>query len=297
MSVLIAYLALTIRIFLLGFERIFLKLLGKNKAENQSLAITAVFFAFGTLGLFPFTILSLKFSLLLIFPLISSIFYSFAFWMYTASLQTGEVSLVTPLYNFNLVFLLVFSTLFLQEPLTILKVAGVIFIFIGLSYLQKGTSFQDSLKNVFKDKAAQLMVGASLLMAIGRIIDGYALDLPDRYEPLVYSFFIYLLITVVLLVIITVKKQIIQPITIIKDQPALSVVVGLINAGSYLFLLVAFTFLDVSVAEPIGALNVFVAMILARYIFQEEIKQRLFAASLIILGVFFLFLPSLTIPN
>ena len=43
---------------------------------------------------------------MIIFPLISSIFYSFAFWMYTASLKEGEVSLVTPLYNFNLIFLL-----------------------------------------------------------------------------------------------------------------------------------------------------------------------------------------------
>jgi transporter family protein len=296
-SILIAYLALTLRIVLLGFERIFLKLLGTDQTEDQSLSITTVFFAFGTLGLFPFTIPTLKFSLQLIFPLISSIFYSFAFWMYTASLQTGEVSLVTPLYNFNLVFLLVFSTLFLQEPLTILKVAGVILIFIGMSFLQKGTTFQDSLKNVFKDKAAQLMVGASLLMSIGRIIDGYALDLSDVFEPLVYSFFVYLLITIVLLGIIAVKKELRKPVTIIRDQPALSVVAGVTNAGGYLFLLVAFTVLDVSIAEPIGALNVFVAMFLARYFFQEDIKQRLIAAGLIILGVFFLFLPTLTIPN
>jgi len=136
------------------------------------------------------------------------------------------------------------------------------------------------------------MVGASLLMSIGRIIDGYALDLPDTFEPLVYSFFIYFLITTILSLIIAVKKKIRQPIKIIRDQPALSVVAGLTNAGSYLFLLIAFTYLDVSIAEPIGALNVFVAMILARYIFQEEIKQRLIAAGLIILGVFFLFFPS-----
>ncbi len=297
MSILIAYVALSIRIVLLGFERIFLKLLGQNQTKDQSLSIAAVFFGFGTLGLFPFALPVLDFSILLIFPIISSLFYSFAFWMYTASLQRGEVSLVTPLYNFNLVFLLIFSTLFLQESLHLLKLVGVVLIFIGLSYLQKGTSFQDSLKNVFKDKAAQLMVGASLLIAVGRIIDGYALSLPDSFEPIVYSFFIYFLITCALLFILIVKKDLRQPIIIIKEHPSLSVVSGLTNAGTYLSLLVAFMFLDVSVAEPIGALNVFIAMILARYFFQEDIKQRLVAAGLIILGVFFLFLPSLTFPT
>ena len=295
MSVFIAYAAMGVRIILLGFERIFLKLLGKNQTKDQSLAITTVFFGFGTLGLLPFAIPTLEISSFLIYPIISSMFYSIAFWMYTASLQTGEVSLVTPLYNFNLIFILVFSTLFLQEPFTILKLTGVIAIFIGLSYLQRGISFQDSLKSLFKDKAAQLMVGASLLIAIGRIIDGYALDLANSLDEIVYSFLIYFLITVALLIMLTIKRDIKQPINIIKEQPTLSVVSGLTNAGTYLFLLIAYDFLDVSIAEPIGALNVFIAMILARYIFQEDIKQRLIAAGLIVLGVFFLLIPPITI--
>ncbi|PWI48200.1 hypothetical protein CEE45_07785 [Candidatus Heimdallarchaeota archaeon B3_Heim] len=284
-------LALVVRIILLGFERIFLKLLGKDSIEDKSLAITTVFFGFGAVSLFPFAIMHIKISEMIIFPIMSSIFYSFAFWMYTASLKEGDISLVTPLYNFNLIFLLLFSTILLGEEITLMKLIGVVSIFIGLSYLQKGSSFKNSLKQVFTNTSAQLMVSASLLMAIGRIIDGFAAT--DNFTPEVYAFLIYLLITIILFTILIFKGQVIEPYHVIKTNPSISVVSGLTNAYSYLVLIVAFNYLDVSIVEPIGALNIFFAMVLARILFKEDIRQRLFAASLIVLGVFFLFLPTL----
>lgn len=291
MSTGILTLALVVRIILLGFERIFLKLLGKDSIEDKSLAITAVFFGFGAVSLFPFAIMHIKVSEMIIFPMISSIFYSFAFWMYTASLKEGDISLVTPLYNFNLIFLLLFSTILLGEEITFTKLFGVVSIFIGLSYLQKGSSFKNSLKQVFTNTSAQLMISASLLMAIGRIVDGFAAT--DNFTPEVYAFLIYLLITIILFTILIFKGQMIEPYYVIKTNPSISVVSGITNAYSYLALIVAFNYLDVSIVEPIGALNIFFAMILARILFKEDIRQRLFAASLIVLGVFFLFLPTL----
>jgi transporter family protein len=282
---------LAVRITLLGFERIFLKLLGKDSIEDKSLAITTVFFGFGALSLLPFAILHIRITEMLIFPIVSSIFYSFAFWMYTASLKEGDISLVTPLYNFNLIFLLLFSTLFLGEEITQMKIIGVGSIFFGLFFLQKGSSFQDSLKQVITDKPAQLMISASLLMAIGRIIDSFAST--DYFKDEVYSFLIYIFITFILFGILIFKGQTRDPILVIKRNPVISIVSGLTNAFSYLCLIISFNYLDVSLVEPISALNVFLAMILARIIFKEDIKQRLIAASLIVLGVFFLFIPNL----
>lgn len=289
--------------------------MGTDETKDESLSITVVFFAFGTLGLLPFALTDLSFSYYLIFPIISSIFYSFAFWMYTSSLQRGEISLVTPLYNFNLVFLLIFSTIFLDEPLiyperfqlteqlnllslvlalvlTFSKILGVLLIFFGLSYLQKGSSIQESLKNVFNDRPAQLMIGASLLLAIGRIIDGFIIV--KQFEPVVYAFYIYLLITIILLILLLFSgKKVREPIDIFQENRKLSMIAGFTNAGTYLSLMIAFTVIDVSIAEPMGTLNIFIAMFLAQIVFKEKIKQRLIAASLIILGVFLLFLPSI----
>lgn len=289
MSNAILIFVLVVRIVLLGFERVFLKLLGKDSIEDKSLAITTVFFGFGALSLLPFAIMHIEISEMIIFPIISSIFYSFAFWMYTASLKEGDISLVTPLYNFNLIFLLLFSTLFLGEEITLMKIIGVGSIFAGLSFLQKGSSFQNSLKQVLTDKSAQLMILASLLMAIGRIIDGFASS--DYFKDEVYAFLIYFLITFILFGILVFKRQASDPYYVIKINPVISIVSGLTNAFSYLALIISFNFLDVSLVEPISALNVFLAMLLARILFKEDIKQRLIAASLIVLGVFFLFIP------
>jgi transporter family protein len=288
-SITILVVVLAVRIILLGFERIFLKLLGMDSTEDRSLAITAVFFGFGALSLLPFAILQIIISEMYIFPIISSIFYSFAFWMYTASLKEGDISLVTPLYNFNLIFLLFFSLLFLGEEITILKIMGVTSIFIGLSFLNKGSSFQNSIKQVLTDKSAQLMISASLLMAIGRIIDGFVST--DNFTAEVYAFLIYFFITIILFCILAFKGQTGDPYQVIKENPSISIISGIANAFSYLALIISIKFLDVSLVEPIGALNIFVAMILARILFQEDITQRLFAGTLIVLGVFLILAP------
>ncbi|MHA1994738.1 MAG: EamA family transporter [Candidatus Hodarchaeales archaeon] len=289
MSTAILAIALSIRIILLGFERIFLKLLGMDSTEDKSLAITTIFFGFGTLSLVPFAITRIEITRMMIFPVISSIFYSFAFWMYTASLKKGDVSLVTPLYNFNLIFLLIFSTLFLGEEITFLKIMGVFSIFLGLSYLNKGSSFQNSIKQVLTDKSAQLMIGASLLMAIGRILDGFASV--DYFPSEVYAFLIYLFITIILFSMLAFRGQTDDLNYVLKTNPIISIVSGVTNAFSYLTLIISINYLDVSLVEPIGALNIFLAMILARILFQEDITQRLIAATLIVLGVFFILIP------
>ena len=133
------------------------------------------------------------------------------------------------------------------------------------------------------------MISASLLMAIGRIIDGFASS--DYFKDEVYAFLIYSFVTFILLAFSIFKGQTSDLYYVIKMNPAISILSGLINAFSYLALIISFNYLDVSLVEPISALNVFLAMILARILFKEEIKQRLIAASLIVLGVFFIFIP------
>ena len=280
---------LVARIVLLGFERIFLKLLGKDSIEDKSLAITTVFFGFGAFTLMPFAIMDIRITELLIIPLFASVFYSFAFWMYTASLKEGDVSLVSPLYNFNLIFLLLFATFFLGEEITLMKIIGVGSIFFGLSFLHRSSSFQNSLKQVLNDKSAQLMIGASLVMAIGRIVDNFAST--EYFKDEVYAFLIYLFITLILFGILIFKGKIRDPCYVIKANPIISIVSGFTNALSYLALIISFNYIDVSLVEPISSINVFLAMIIARILFKEDIRQRLIAATFVVLGVFLLFLP------
>ncbi len=287
----IAYFFLLIRILLLGFERILLKLMGQKSDADVPIASTIVFFGIGALALFPFAIINPDISnTSIVFALVSSIFYSAAFWLYTASIQRGEVSLVTPLYNFNILFLFIFSVFFLTESVDAFKILGILLIFFGLSFLQESTSIINSLERTLKDKACQMMIISSLLAAIGRILDGFAINFST---PTTYSFLIYFFITFHLSSVLIIKRRFSLTFEIIRTKPKISFSAGLVNAFSYLALLIAFTVIDVSIAEPVSSLNVFIVLIFAKIIFHEEVKQRTIAASIIILGVFLLFLPTI----
>lgn len=84
------YLTSLSRIVLLGYEKIIIK-----KPINYS-------FAF--------------------YSSISSFIYSFAFVLYVKSLSIANASLVGPLYNFNVFFLLILTFIFLGEKITYLKI-------------------------------------------------------------------------------------------------------------------------------------------------------------------------------
>ena len=284
----IAIIALSIRIILLGLERLYLKMMGKDTREDQSVTVTVVFFGFGAIVLFPLAIFPLLSSVEgIINAAMSSLFYSVGFVFYSASLRTGDISLVSPLYNFNLVFILFFSVIFLGETFTLFKILGLIMMFFGLSYLERGNNIVTSLKNVFSNKSCQHMIIASLFISCGRIIDGFTVQ---SANPLTYSFFIYLFVTLYLLTVLSLGRRHKEVIELVKVNPKLSLASGAVNGLSYLALLIAFTAIEVSIADPASALNIFIAMFLAAKFLDEEIKQRLFAAILIVIGVILLFI-------
>lgn len=284
----IGYIFLAIRIVLLGIERILLKIIGSKGEKDQSIAVTTLFFGFGALFLFPLYFLDIEISIIpLIFSFISSLIYSIGFVLYSSSLRREDVSLVTPLYNFNLIFLFIFSAIFLEEKVTLLKITGILLIFLGISYLEEGSNFFDSFKLVISNFACQLMIISSLLIAVGRIIDG---SLIKTVTPLTYSFYIYFFITIDLIIVLLVRKELLGLREVFNSSKKVSIASGFVNGFSYLALLSAMTYLEVSIVEPVSALNIFFAVILAYWIFNEDIKKRWFAVFLTVVGAILLLL-------
>jgi transporter family protein len=272
-------LALVARIILLGFERIIVKKMGRN---NGSIEVTILFFGFGTLCLLPFLVgMELPGPGYLIYPLISSLIYSVTFVLYVRALSLGDVSLVTPVSSFNVLFLFILSVIFLGEHFSLVKLTGILMIFYGSSFLKPGSNPLVSLKEIFQDKSCLYMLLSTLLLAVGRIIDKAA---SSKVSAILYSFTIYTLITFFLLTYLLIRGNIKNLKVVFKKHPYISVLSGSINAFSYLFLLVALKEIEVSVAEPLTLLSTLLAVILGRIFFQEVIKQRLIAAVIIILG-------------
>lgn len=278
---LFAYSALVGRILLLGTERILVKKLG---TKVDSVAATFLFFFIGALFLLPFSLTSLSQLSHLHYIAASSLFYTAAFVLYVKSLSEGEASLVTPLYNASIFFILVLAVLFLGEKFTLLKLGGIVLLVYGASFLKKGQSVVHSLQALLTDSACRNMIFASLLMAVGRLIDRAAFSSTPAPSALAYAFAVYSLMSVLMFLILIYRKGIEGMVELVKQRPGLSIASGFTNAFTYLFLLYALTSIEVSVAEPLSMLGVLVTLFLSSMFLGEKIRERLLGAVVMIVG-------------
>ena len=279
-----AYLALAGRILLLGYERIIVKQLGEN---SDSVSAAFIFFSIATVFLAPIIFFfdfptDWKF---LWCVLLASAIYSNTFVLYVRSLSIGEVSVVGPLYNFNVFFLIILTGIFLDEKITWIKVLGIILLFYGTSYLNKQKNPFKSVKLLFQNRASQLMILCSLLMAFGRTIDGFAVQ---SVSPVFYSFSIYLGISIFLFVYILFRKKWKLTVGLLRAKPIPSTIAAAINAYSYLFLIIAFTKIAVSLAATEFMRSMIITGMLAHFIFGEKIRDRIIAVVIMIVGAWLL---------
>lgn len=282
-SLAIAYCALAVRILLLGCERIIVKKLG----ERSSAGATFLFFSTATIFLLPllfFVEMPADLGFMKGVTAASAI-YTAAFILYVAALAQGEVSLVGPLYNFNVFFLLILSVVFLGEKFTLAKLAGLSIIVYGASYLNRQAAFFRSLRVLFFDRPCRMMMACSLFLAIGRTIDG---AFSRNVDTVVYAIAIYVVMSVMLFFYLLARGAFSETAALFREKPGLTFLAGFVNAFSYLFLLAAFRAIDVSVAEPASMLSMVVTVVLARFFFGEKIRDRLVGVTIMIAGAWLL---------
>jgi transporter family protein len=279
--VLFAYVALAGRIVMLGFERIVVKKLGTGANPKAALML---FVGLAALFLLPFAVNTVYGGHIdwafIKYVAASSLIYALAFLLYIRALSEGEASLVAPLSNFNILFLLVLSILFLSESFSFVKGAGLLVLLYGATFLNRQRNMYLSLKALLADKPCQMMMASSFLVAIGRIIDkGGAAST----SPVLYSFFLYFFVALYLGLLMFLRKNLKEVFVLFKDRPWISLASGFINAYAYLCLLISFKSIEVSIAEPLSMLSMVVTVMLSSIILKEDIRYRL-------KGVFFMFI-------
>jgi transporter family protein len=274
--------AMTGRILLLGYERIVFKQASKDHDTLIStfwLFFLAAVFQIPLLFFYSWTIGNILSAAL------SAAIYTITFSLYVYALSHYEVSLVTPFYNFNVFFLLLLSVLFLQEPFTWWKLGGIVLLFYGTTFLERDHNLWSSIKAVYRNRGCQLMILSSLLMAVGRINDRRMIE---TTHPAVYSFALYFMMGVYLIVIIAIQGKLKPLWHTFRESPKPYLLGGATNAYSYLFMLLAFTEMDVSVAEPLSMLSVLLTMVLSAWILKERVQHRLIGGFFMVLGAILL---------
>ncbi|MGM0607215.1 MAG: EamA family transporter [Candidatus Muiribacteriota bacterium] len=278
-----AYIALILRIILLGYERVAIKMLGsaKNgKAADFMLFFTAILFF---LPVLPFGEFPANFWQAFRLILIPAMVYSLSYTVYVRSLTIGEISLVGPLYNFNVFFLLALSVIFLGESFTLIKLAGILLMFGGASFLKRKGSILNSLKHLFSDKSCQLMILFSLLLAIGRTLDA---RLSAQIDTIYYAFILYMQMTFFLFLINLLGGSQKKIVGLFKERPYLSLIMGAVNAYAYVLMLIAIKQIELSVAEPATMFSLVIAMIIAWVVFGEKIGYRIIGVLIMIFGAY-----------
>lgn len=283
----LSYLSLLGRIILIGFERVIIKELTDRK---NNLSVTFIFFFLSLPFLLPFIFFYEKPENFIFLKnvFISSIIYTNSFILYVKSISLEDVSLVAPLYNFNVFFLVILTSVFLNEKVTFIKILGLSLLVYGSSFLTRRENILESFKALFKNKGAKYMVLSSLLIAIGRTIDGSSAKM--GVSSIFYSFFLYLFITVILFFILLFSRKFYEVGILLKNKLLFSSLAGLTNAYSYLLLLIAFRNIDISIAEPSTMLGTIITIIISKYFFKENIKYRLIGTIIMIIGAYLIFL-------
>lgn len=282
-----SYLAITGRILLLAFERIIVRWLGDISGDRyKNTAATILFFGIGALFLAPFFIRSVPNSYSFIpYCYLASTVYSMGFVLYVLSLATGETSLVTPINSLNLFFLLVLAVIFLGESLGLVKIAGIVFMFSGISILKNISHPLQSIKYIFYDTPCRMMFASAFLISIGRVIDK---SFTATVSPVVYSFFIYVFITMNLLIYLMLRKKIAAVKEVFVEKPLISISSGFVNAYSYLLLLYAMQRIELSIAEPLTQSSLLITLAFSAVFFKEGVREKLPGALLVVIGSYLL---------
>ena len=246
----LASLALGGRVLLLGFERIFVKRTGQDR---DALASSSVFFLATGLLAVPLVLWrGWRWSPDVAWAFATGAVYSVAFTLYVYSLSRGEASLVTPLYNLNVFFLLVLAFLVLGEPITWLKVAGLAVLVLGAGLLEPGGRLFVNYRHL-ASRPALAMLGTSMLIAVGRAIDGRAVR--AEADPVTYAAVMNWVVAGYITLAALARGRGRDIAALVRERPAPALAAGFCNFYSYALLLVAFLTFDVSVAEPASMLG------------------------------------------
>jgi len=283
----LAAISLGVRITLLGAERIFLKKLERY----DSIIIAGLFFLIAAIFLTPvFLVIShLDFQLLFWesrLALVSSFFYAFGFFFYVSAISLEDTSLIAPLYNSSLFWIMLLGAIFLDETVTIFRIFGGLLIFLGV-FLLYGGSLREKIEAIKSSTGSIYMIIGSIFLAVGRTIDTSASRASD---PRFYAFAINLYVGIYLLISGVLLGRSSDVLRSLREEPKNLILAGLTNGWSYLFLLIALQTLDLSLAEPLSLLSIFVTAFLAKLIFDEDVIKRLPAMFVILAGAVLLFL-------
>jgi transporter family protein len=194
------------------------------------------------------------------------------------AVQMVEVSLSEPLSQTQMLFLLVFSSLFLSELLTMNKIIGTFLIFFGIITL---TYEKRKFFGKITDRGIQLTLLTSLLVAMASIVDKTAL----RYWSVPGYSFVAFLFPGLIMGVTSFKRfgKLVKMVKLRWFPLILSTILAVVNAY---FLFSAYRLTEVSNVFPITRISILVVVLGGIILLKErkDILKKILGAIIMILG-------------
>lgn len=189
-----------------------------------------------------------------------------------------EASVKVPLGKSRLLFLLVFSVIFLKESITLLKVVGTFLIFFGVIIL---TYKNKKVFGKLSDRGVQLTLLTALLIALVSILDKVAIK---YFSVGLYGFLVYLIPGSLIGLFAFNKTKEIKKL--IKERALVVLISAILGFLFYYLRLKAYSLEEVSKVFPITQLSTLVVVFGGIFILREktDIFKKILSAIIMILG-------------
>lgn len=292
----LALVALGARVLLLGYERIITKELTQGRT---SVGAAFLFFSIGAVLWSPALLWTgLPEGRVALVALAGSTLYAVAFMLYVGALARSEASIVGPLYHTAILVVMLLAFVLLDEGVTPVRVTGGVLLLYGASLLRRTDrplAILASYGALLRDRGAVMMVVGSVFLGMGRIVDkwvisGFSTELDGVAPTLAYGLVQNVFIALWMFATLLALGQLRATGALFRERTGRAIGAGAVNFTAYVFLLVAFTGIDVSVAEPASALSMLVTILLAGLLLGEPWKERLPGGIVMVAGAWLLFL-------
>jgi len=189
-----------------------------------------------------------------------------------------EASIASPISRVKLFFVLILGVIFLNETISLGKVAGTLLIFIGIVVL----SYKKNVKRPhIEKKGIALIILSTMLISVALLIDKYALNF---FTVATYTAPIYLMKPILLIPWVMKRKHHIK--SIFKQSLIAVFATSALSVGYYYLTLMAFKQAEASAIVPITEMSTLFAVIGGIVILKERtfITRKLIAATIVVFG-------------
>jgi drug/metabolite transporter (DMT)-like permease len=226
--------------------------------------------------------------------IIAGVLDALAFIASTIAIKRSSISLLAPISSFNPVFTTLFAIVGLGEIPTFTRLLGIIIVVIG-AYLLNIQDLKEGIlmpfKKLFADKSVQLFLFANVIWGLTPIFQKQALLSTMPHAPLFVSLIGFFVMTISILPFVYNQLPKISGFIVQNYNVMWFVLIALGGVTSTAAAFTVFSLTNVGYATAVFKLSVLFTVLGGAFFFKEKnIKQRLFASVVMLLGTMLLLL-------